>query len=109
MKLKKEDNVIVVSGNSKGKTGKILKVFPKKNRVIIEGVNLRKRHTKASQQNPQGGIVEKEAPIDASNVMILDPKSNEATRIGKKVIVDDKTGKKRSVRVSRVSGEMLAK
>lgn len=108
MKLKKEDNVIVIAGNSKGKSGKILKVFPKKNRVIIEGVNLRKRHTKASQQNPQGGIVEKEAPIDASNVMILDPKSNEGTRIGKKVIVDDKTGKKRSVRVSRVSGEMLA-
>jgi len=98
----------VVAGNFKGKTGKILKVYPKKHRVIIEGVNLRKRHTKASQQNPQGGIIEKEAPIDASNVMILDPKTNEATRIGNKVIIDDKTGKKRSVRISRVSGEMLA-
>ena len=108
MKLKKEDNVVVISGNFKGKTGKILKVFPKKHRIIIEGVNLRKRHTKASQQNPQGGIIEKESPIDASNVMILDPKSNEPTRIGKKVIIDDKTGKKRSVRISRVSGEMLA-
>ena len=108
MKIKKEDNVIVVAGNFKGKTGKILKGFPKKHRVIIEGVNLRKRHTKASQQNPQGGIIEKEAPIDASNVMILDPKSNEATRIGKKIIIDEKTGKKRSVRISRISGEMLA-
>jgi len=108
MKVKKEDNVIVISGNSKGKTGKILKVFPKKNRVIIEGVNLRKRHTKANQQNPQGGIIEKEASINASNVMILDPKSNEATRIGKKIIIDDKTGKKRSVRVSTKSGEMLS-
>ena len=108
MKLKKEDNVIVIAGNNKGKTGKILKVYPKKNRVIIEGVNLRKRHTKASQNNPQGGIIEKESPIDASNVMILDPKSNEATRIGKKIIIDDKTGKKRAVRVSRASGEMLA-
>lgn len=108
MKLKKEDNVVVIAGNFKGKTGKILKVFPKKNRVIIEGVNLRKRHSKASQQNPQGGIIEKEAPIDASNVMILDPKSNEGTRVGKKIIIDDKTGKKRSVRVSRLSGEMLA-
>ncbi len=108
MKLKKEDNVIVIAGNNKGKTGKILKVFPKKNRVIIEGVNLRKRHTKASQQNPQGGIIEKESPINASNVMILDPKSNESTRIGKKIIIDDKTGKKRSVRISRASGEMLA-
>jgi large subunit ribosomal protein L24 len=108
MKLKKDDNVMVISGNFKGKTGKILKVFPKKNRVIIEGVNLRKRHTKASQQNPQGGIIEKESPIEASNVMILDPKSNEATKIGKKLIIDEKTGKKRSVRISRVSGEMLA-
>ena len=108
MKLKKEDNVIVVAGNYKGKTGKILKVYPKKNRVIIEGVNLRKRHSKASQKNPQGGIIEKEAPIDASNVMIVDPKKNESTKIGKKIIIDDKTGKKRSVRVSRLSGEMLA-
>ena len=63
MKLKKEDNVIVVAGNFKGKTGKILKVFPKRNRVIIEGVNLRKRHTKPNQQNPQGGIIEKESSI----------------------------------------------
>ena len=108
MKLKKEDNVIVVAGNFKGRTGKILKVFPKKNRVIIEGVNLRKRHSKPSQQNPQGGIIEKESSIHASNVMLLDPKSNESTRIGKKVIIDDKTGKKRSVRVSQASGEMLA-
>ena len=108
MKIKKEDNVIVIAGNYKGKTGKILKVFPKKNRVIIEGVNLRKRHTKASQQNPQGGIIEKEAPINASNVVLLDLKSNEPTKIGKKIIIDDKTGKKRSVRISRVSGEMLS-
>lgn len=108
MKFKKEDNVVVIAGNFKGKTGKILKVFPKKQRIIIEGVNLRKRHTKANQNNPQGGIIEKEAPINASNIMILDPKTKEATRIGKKIIIDDKTGKKRSVRVSRVSGEMLA-
>lgn len=108
MNLRKEDNVVVIAGNFKGKTGKILKVFPKKNRVIIEGVNLRKRHTKPNQQSPQGGIIEKEAPIHASNVMILDPKSNEATKISKKIIIDDKTGKKRSVRTSRVSGEMLS-
>ena len=77
------------------------------NRIIIEGVNLRKRHTKPNQANPQGGIIEKEAPIHASNVMLLDPKSNEPTRIGTKIIIDDKTGKKRRVRVSRLSGEML--
>ena len=107
MKFKKEDNVIVISGNYKGKTGKILKVFPKKERVIIEGVNIRKRHTKASNQNPKGGIIEKESPINASNIMIIDSKTNEPTRIGKKIIIDDKTRKKKSVRISRLSGEML--
>lgn len=108
MKIKKNDTVKVIAGNSKGKTGKILKIFNAENRVIVEGVNLRKRHTKPNQKNPQGGILEKEAPIHISNVMILDPKTNEATRIGAKIIIDDKTGKKKSVRVSKVSGEMLA-
>ncbi len=107
MKIKKNDNVVVIAGNSKGSTGKVLKVFPKQNRVIIESVNLRKRHTKPNQANPQGGIIEKEAPINVSNIMLLDPKSNEPTRIGSKIIIDDKTGKKRSVRVSKISDEML--
>lgn len=108
MKIKKNDTVIVISGNYKGKTGKVLKVFPKEDRLIVEGVNLRKRHTKPNQKNPQGGIVEKEAPIHASNVMVLDPKTNEPSRIGAKIIIDEKTGKKKSVRISKVSGEMLA-
>ncbi len=108
MKVKKNDNVIVVAGNYKGKTGKILKVFPKKNRVIIEGVNIRKRHTKPNQQYPNGGIIEKEMPIDASNVMLVDPKTNKKTRVGYKVIVDDKTGKRKSVRITKVSNEMLS-
>lgn len=108
MKIKKNDTVKVIAGNSKGKTGKVLKVFPSENRVIIEGVNLRKRHTKPSQKNAQGGIIEKEAPINVSNVMILDPKSNVATKIGAKLIIDEKTGKKKSVRISKASGEMLA-
>lgn len=107
MKIRKNDNIVVIAGNSKGSTGKVLKVFPKKNRVIVEGVNLRKRHTKPNQANPQGGIIEMEAPIDASNVMILDPKKNEPTRIGSKIIIDDKTGKKKIVRVSKTTGEML--
>lgn len=107
MKIRKNDNVIVVAGNDKGKKGKVLKVFPSVSKVIIEGINLRKRHTKANQKNPQGGIIEKEAPINVSNVMLLDPKSNEPTRIGSQIILDDKTGKKRRARVSRVSGEML--
>ncbi len=108
MKIKKNDNVIVIAGNYKGQTGKVLKVFPKKNRVIVEGVNIRKRHTKPNQQYPNGAIVEKEMPIDASNVMLVDPKTNKPTRIGKKIIIDDKTGKKKSVRVAKVSNEMLS-
>ncbi len=107
MKIRKNDNVIVIAGNNRGKTGKVLKVFPKINRVIVEGVNLRKRHTKPTQKNPQGGITEKEAPVNVSNIMILDPKTNEKTKIGSKLIIDEKTGKKKSVRVSRTSGEML--
>ncbi|HMN47918.1 MAG TPA: 50S ribosomal protein L24 [Ignavibacteriaceae bacterium] len=108
MKIRKNDTVMVISGNDKGKTGKILKVFPKTSRVIIEGINLRKRHTKPNRKSPQGGILEKEAPIHSSNVMILDPKSNEPTRIGAKIILDEKTGKKKIARVSKTSGEMLS-
>jgi len=107
MKIRKNDNVVVLAGNAKGKTGKILKVFPEVNRVIVEGVNIRKRHTKPSQKNQQGGIVEKEAPINVSNVAILDPKSNKASRVGAKVIIDEKTGKQKRARISKASGEML--
>ena len=107
MKIKKNDNVIIIAGNSKGITGKVLKVFPKDNRVIVEGVSLRKRHTKPNQVNPQGGIIEMEAPINVSNVMLVDPKSGKPTKIGSKVIIDDKTNKKKIVRVSKKSGEML--
>ena len=107
MKIRKDDMVMVIAGNDKGKTGKVLKVFPKDNRVIIEGVNIRKRHTKPSQQNQQGGIVEKEAPIHVSNVMVMDPKTNEPVRVGMKIIVDDKTGKQKRARISKQSGEML--
>lgn len=107
MKIRKNDNVMVIAGNDKGRTGKVLKVFPKTSRIIIEGINLRKKHTKPTQRAPQGGIQEKEAPIHISNIMILDPKSNEPTRIGSKIILDDKTGKKKIARISRVSGEMI--
>jgi len=107
MKIIKNDSVVIISGNDKGKTGKVLKVFPKDSKVIIEGVNLRKRHTKPTQKSPQGGIVEKEAPIHVSNLMILDPKTKEPTRIGSKVIIDEKTGKKKIARVSVATGEMF--
>jgi large subunit ribosomal protein L24 len=107
MKIRKNDTVTVIAGNDKGRSGKVLKVFPKTLRIIIEGINLRKRHTKPTQRAPQGGIQEKEAPIHVSNVMILDPKSNKPTRIGAKVILDEKTGKKKIARVSKASGEMI--
>jgi large subunit ribosomal protein L24 len=107
MKIRKNDMVMVVSGNDRGKTGKVLKVFPAKYRVIVEGINLRKRHTKANRKSPQGGILEKEASIHASNVMILDPKSNEPTRVGSRIILDEKTGKKKIARVAKASGEMI--
>lgn len=105
--IKKNDNIVVIAGNSRGKTGKVLKVYPKTNRVIIEGVNIVKRHTRPSQKNPQGGIVKKEAPIHMSNVMLLDPKLNERTRLGSKIILDENTNKKKIVRISIKSGEMI--
>lgn len=107
MRLKKGDTVIVIAGNDKGKTGKILKVFPDKNRIVVEGVNIRKKHSKPSQLNPQGGIIEKEMPIDASNVMYYDTKTNKPSRIGYKFIIDEKTGKNKKVRVLKINDEMI--
>ena len=102
MHVVKNDTVKILSGKYSGKTGKVLKVFPDQNRLIVEGVNIIKKHTKPSQKNPQGGIVEKEASIHVSNVMVIDPKTNEPTRVGYKFLED---GTK--VRISKKSGEML--
>jgi large subunit ribosomal protein L24 len=102
MKVVKNDTVMVISGNFKGKKGKVLKVFPKEERVIIEGVNFIKRHTKKSQKNPQGGIVEKEAPIHVSNVLVICPKCGKPARIGRKVLEDRKR-----IRNCKSCGEML--
>lgn len=107
MKIRKNDNVMVIAGNDRGKTGKVLKVFRKDSKIIIEGINLHKRHTKPSQSNPQGGILEKEASIHISNVMLIDPNNNQPARLGSQIILDEKTGKKKRVRVSRTSGEMI--
>lgn len=106
-RLKKGDNVMVMSGNSKGSTGKILFINREKGRVIVEGVNIMHRHTKPSQKNPQGGIVRREAPINISNVMLMCPKTNEPTRVGMEVIKDETTGKEKRMRLSRKSGEIL--
>jgi len=82
-KIKKNDKVIVIVGKEKGKIGTVLKIDPEKGRVIVEKVNMVKRHSKPSAQNAQGGIVEKEAPLQISNVMIVCNKCAEPTRIGK--------------------------
>lgn len=100
MHVKKNDTVKVIAGKDRGKTGKILKVFPKKERVIIEGVNLVKRHTRPNQQNPQGGIVEKEAAIHVSNVMLI--QDNQSTRTGKRILADGSR-----VRYSKKTGEQV--
>ena len=107
MKIRKSDMVTVIAGNARGKTGKVLKVYPERQRIIVEGVNIMKRHTRPSQKNPQGGIVQREAPIHVSNVMLLDPKENQPTRVGMKVVKDETTGKKRRMRVAKATGEMF--
>ena len=86
MVVKKGDVVQVISGDYKGKQGTVTKVIEKKNKVVVEGVNIVTRHMRPSQANPDGGIVKKEAPIDASNVMLIDPKTNKPTRVGYKVV-----------------------
>ncbi|MBR0295645.1 MAG: 50S ribosomal protein L24 [Bacilli bacterium] len=101
MNLKVGDKVIVIAGNDKGKTGTIQKVYPKLNKVVVENVNVRKKHKKPTQQNSEGSIVEVYAPIDASNVMLVDPKTKTPTRIGHKIV----KGKK--VRVAKKSGTVL--
>ncbi len=100
--VKKDDTVFVITGKDKGKKGRIIAAYPRQNRVLVEGINMMKKHTKPSQQNPQGGIVNQEASIHVSNVMLLDPKSNKPTRIGYKVLAN---GQK--VRVSKKSGEVI--
>ncbi|EKZ4578585.1 50S ribosomal protein L24 [Listeria monocytogenes] len=103
MHVKKGDKVKVITGKDKGKSGKVLAAFPKKDRVLIEGINMVKKHTKPSNVNPQGGILNVEAPIHVSNVMLLDPKTGEPTRVGYEVKGDKK------VRVAKISGEVIDK
>lgn len=101
MKIKKGDNVIVLSGNDKGKKGEVLQVMNKENKVIVKGVNLRKKHVKPKKQGEQGGIISTECPINASKVNIVDPKTGKATRIGYEI----KDGKK--VRIAKKSKQEI--
>jgi large subunit ribosomal protein L24 len=104
--VKKGDMVRVIAGNDRGMEGKVLKVFPKKERVIVEGVNMRTSHQKPSQTHPQGARIEKEAPIHVSNVQPLDA-NGVPTRIGRKRIENPGTGKGHWVRYAKTTGEEL--
>jgi len=99
--VKKNDIVVVLSGEDKGKAGKVLVTLPGKGRVVVEGVNLMRKALRKSQDNPKGGVVEKENPIHASNVALVDPKESKPTRVGFKVIDG------RKVRFARRSGEII--
>ena len=101
MFVKTGDKVRVIAGKDKGKEGPVKQLFVKNNRVIVEGINMIKKHQKPSNAYPQGGMIDMEAPINASNVMLIDPSTNEPTRVGHSVI----DGKK--VRVSKKSGQAI--
>ena len=100
--IKKGDTVLVIAGDNMGQQGKVLKVEVSKQRAIVEGVNLCKKATKPNAQNPQGGIVEKEAPIHVSNLQVLDPKSGKPTKVGRKANAEGKL-----VRYAKKSGEEI--
>jgi large subunit ribosomal protein L24 len=101
LKIKKNDNVVVLAGNDKGKKGRVIEVMVNEGRVLVEGVHIISRHTKPNAANPNGGIVKKEAPIHVSNVALVDPKTGAATRVGRKV----EDGK--IVRIAKKSGEVI--
>ena len=101
-KIRKDDEVIVLTGRDKGKRGAVLRVVTKTDRVLVEGVNVTKRHVKPTQAEPQGGIVEREAPIHISNVALIDPESDRPTRVRYRNLEDG-----RKVRVAARSGEVI--
>ena len=100
-KIKKGDRVVLLTGKDKGRQGAVLKVFPKEQRVLVEGLNIVQRHTRPTQGDPQGGIKNKEAPVHVSNVAFVDPKTGEPTRVGFKIEGDKK------VRMAKKSGEVI--
>ncbi|NQU80616.1 MAG: 50S ribosomal protein L24 [Bacteroidetes bacterium] len=102
MHIKKGDTVVVNTGESKGQRGRVLEIYRKTRRALVEGVNIISKHTKPDAQNPQGGIVKKEAPVHISNLMLIDPSSGEPTRTGRKY-----NDNKKLVRYSKKSGEEI--
>jgi large subunit ribosomal protein L24 len=101
MLIKKGDKVIVITGADKGKTGIVQRAYPKLEKVVVEGINIKKKHRKPTQQNPEGSIIDVYAPVHVSNVALIDPKTKKATRVGIKEV----KGKK--VRYAKKSGEVI--
>ena len=104
LKIKKGDTVMVVSGNYKGKSGRVLEIIRNDNKAIVEGINIISRHTKPNQKNPDGGIIKKEAPIFISKLMLVDPKTSTPTRVGRKL-----NDKGKLVRFAKKTGEVIDK
>lgn len=103
MHIKKNDRVVVIAGKNKGAKGRVIEVLPTKRKVVVEGVNMHKRHMKANSRTGQkGGILEREMPIDASNVMLIDPQSGEPTKVGRQVLADGTR-----VRIAKRSGAVV--
>jgi len=102
LRIKKDDKIMVITGKDKGKTGRILEIFPQRNKALIEGVNIVKKAQRPTQQDQKGGIIEVERPIHMSNIMLIDKKTNKPSRFGVKILKD---GKKE--RISKKSGEVI--
>lgn len=100
--VKKDDTVIIITGKDKGKTGKVLRVFSQEGKVIVERINMIKRHTRPNPQNPQGGIVEKEAPLPVCKVVLVCPRCKKPTRVGKKILESSR------LRICKKCGETIS-
>ena len=105
-RIRRGDRVVVITGADKGKRGEVLAVRPRENRAVVQGVNMAKRHTKPSGMGQPGGIIEREATIHLSNVMLVDPKTDKPTRVGFRVL-DAGEGGGRKVRVNRSTGDVI--
>ncbi len=107
MKILRKDKVMVIAGRDKGKTGEVVAVLPQSNQVVVQGINNVKRHTKPSQKQPKGGIIELSKPIDASKVMVIDPSSGKPARVGYKLTAKGK--KERIYKVSKFTNPKAKK
>jgi large subunit ribosomal protein L24 len=104
-RIRKDDTVIVLAGKDKGRSGKVIRVMPDDDRVLVDGVNMMKRHTKPDMANPNGGVISKPAPIHISNVALRDPKTGKATRVGFKTVGEG--AQRRKVRIAKGSGVQI--